>query len=39
MALNRRANRATNVRCWGQTGKLVLDLSFSGFDPQETLAE
>jgi hypothetical protein len=28
----------TNVRCWGHTGKLVLDLSFSGFDPQETLA-
>src|SRR5258708_6472862 len=22
----------TNVRCWGQTGKHVLDLSLSGFD-------
>jgi hypothetical protein len=22
----------TNVRCWGHTGKHVLDLSFSGFD-------
>ena len=35
MALNRRANRADDVRCWGHTGKLVLDLSFSGFDHPE----
>jgi hypothetical protein len=26
----------TNVRCWGHTGKLVLDLSFSVFDPKRS---
>src|SRR5260370_41269192 len=25
-----------DVRCWGQSGKHVLALSFSGFDPSET---
>jgi hypothetical protein len=26
------------VRCWGQSGKHILALSFSAFDPTETLA-
>jgi hypothetical protein len=36
MALNRRANRADECPLLGHTGKLVLDLSFSGFDPRRT---
>ena len=36
LALNRRANRADECPLLGHTGKLVLDLSFSGCDPNKT---
>jgi hypothetical protein len=38
MARNGHADSLGNVRSRGQSGKHLLTLSFSGFDPSETLS-